>query len=810
MLNEGDEPVPGYRLEGFLGRGQFGEVWRASSPGGAAVALKFLDLRERQGVKELRAVQQIKTIRHPHLASVIALWLLNSAGDVLGDNLLSVAADNRPRRDEEVQRDTQLPTETATLSAEQIPRRLVVATLLCDKNLCDRLKECQQQGLDGIPPDELLSTMAESAKGIDFLNAPQHRLEDDRVSIQHCDIKPANIMLTGDSVMIGDFGLARFFSDSWATLTGTEMAGSPAYMAPECINQRPSPNTDQYSLAITYFELRTGRLPFASASVVDVLDAHRNGTLDLSALESSERTVISKATAVDPKARFGSCQDMVRALAAAFADDESASTPHTERSRHGQRLVGVLVLTVAITGAVIGSRFLKTPNPPTNSAPLAARGISRESLALAQNHAREAFQIAARAEDDLAQWDTAVTRYQQALRIDRGTYAVVPPLEAVVNQPEQDRFTMRCLATSHGRDWLVTRLHGNQIVLWQLGHSPFTHGVIHEHQNASQSSGDICNVTARGQYVVSADLDERICITKLDNAGSVVTTVRPTKLRGWALSISFDQRWLVAGNLDGHLHRWDLSWQDPQSEPVLLGQHADQVHEVVVTPDNHWAISASTDGHTSRWNLQQPDPTSQDAQLTSRRTDSSALAVSGDGQFVAFGKAANQQGEYPIALVRLTNGPSPAPKSGHLDAVSCLAFGPPSSLENDSDRASLLASGSSDGSVHVWDLAQPDSRALNGQHTGEVRSIVFGPVAGWIASGSDDGTVRLWHYSDPASRPLVLDGASGRIAQVAITPRWLVAGCHNGALLTWDLRRCLVVKLACDALQIPVAQPAAK
>ena len=87
MLKVGDQPIPGYRIESLLGRGQFGEVWRATSPGGAQVALKFLDLSDRQGVKELRAVQQIKTIRHPHLASVIALWLRNSVGQVLDDKL---------------------------------------------------------------------------------------------------------------------------------------------------------------------------------------------------------------------------------------------------------------------------------------------------------------------------------------------------------------------------------------------------------------------------------------------------------------------------------------------------------------------------------------------------------------------------------------------------------------------------------------------------------------------------------------------------------------------------------------------------
>ena len=54
----GDEPVPGtgYRLTGFLGRGGFGEVRRASAPGGAEAAIKILRLGGTEGRKEFRAL----------------------------------------------------------------------------------------------------------------------------------------------------------------------------------------------------------------------------------------------------------------------------------------------------------------------------------------------------------------------------------------------------------------------------------------------------------------------------------------------------------------------------------------------------------------------------------------------------------------------------------------------------------------------------------------------------------------------------------------------------------------------------------
>ena len=56
LLRAGDQPVPGFRLVEYLGRGQFGDVWKASAPGGPFAALKFISLSGKKGAKEFRAL----------------------------------------------------------------------------------------------------------------------------------------------------------------------------------------------------------------------------------------------------------------------------------------------------------------------------------------------------------------------------------------------------------------------------------------------------------------------------------------------------------------------------------------------------------------------------------------------------------------------------------------------------------------------------------------------------------------------------------------------------------------------------------
>jgi serine/threonine protein kinase len=298
----GIEIVPGYRLQKMLGRGGFGEVWQAEGPGRVSAAVKIIDkVEEKAGRKEFRALKLIKDLRHPNLVSITGFWLKDADGRLL---------------------DSDAYIDDAATSSEIRPSELVVAMDLCEKSLLDRLAECRkglaEETPGGIPLDELLEYMEAAAKAIDYLNT--------RHQIQHRDIKPHNIMIVGGSAQVCDFGLASAISTARTSMGG---AGSLAYMAPEVYSTKlPSGATDQYSLAITYCELRTGRLPLSDVESFAVLDdAKRKGMLDLSLLDERERGPILRAASLDPAARFATCYDMVQDLRRAMSAGFSVSAP---------------------------------------------------------------------------------------------------------------------------------------------------------------------------------------------------------------------------------------------------------------------------------------------------------------------------------------------------------------------------------------------------------------------------------------------------------------------------------------------------
>ncbi len=120
-----------------------------------------------------------------------------------------------------------------------------------------------------LPPAEALSIVKAIAAG---LNAAHKN------GVIHRDVKPANILFRKDGTpLLTDFGIAKKLSASVDELTRTgTFLGSPNYMAPEQAEAGPiDGRADIYALGVIFYEMLTGRKPYQSQSVINVIVQHK-------------------------------------------------------------------------------------------------------------------------------------------------------------------------------------------------------------------------------------------------------------------------------------------------------------------------------------------------------------------------------------------------------------------------------------------------------------------------------------------------------------------------------------------------------
>jgi serine/threonine-protein kinase len=214
--------VPGYDVQGEVGRGGMGVVYRAWHRRlHRAVALKMLLAGPCARPEELerfqREAEAIAALGHPNIVQV------HDVGDVDGRPYFTMELVEGGSLAEHIQGVPQPARQAAAL----------VATL------ADAIQVAHQSG------------------------------------IVHRDLKPGNILLTRDGTpKVTDFGLARRMEgDGELTLSGTPV-GTPNYMAPEQARgdkRAIGPATDLYALGAILYELLTGRPPFCAESATATL-----------------------------------------------------------------------------------------------------------------------------------------------------------------------------------------------------------------------------------------------------------------------------------------------------------------------------------------------------------------------------------------------------------------------------------------------------------------------------------------------------------------------------------------------------------
>src|SRR3954453_13984667 len=220
------EPRPGdsvgpYRITRTIGRGRMGVVFEGVADGGTPVAIKVVttelsqdEVFVRRFKREVAAAQKIQ---HPHVVPVLG------AGEEHG-----------------------LP--------------YLVQQLIPGGSLHDRIAATGKLDLP-----TTINLLRGPAEGIDMLHGS---------GLVPRDIKPANILVDGETAYVTDFGLAKDSQASNLTRPGQAL-GSLDYMAPEQIRgEDVSAATDIYALGCMIHECLTGTPPYGGRPSMRVLFAH--------------------------------------------------------------------------------------------------------------------------------------------------------------------------------------------------------------------------------------------------------------------------------------------------------------------------------------------------------------------------------------------------------------------------------------------------------------------------------------------------------------------------------------------------------
>jgi serine/threonine-protein kinase len=304
----------------LLGAGGMGQVYQAQDTKlKRVVAIKRMAPRLQQDERDrrrfLREAQQASALNHPNIASIYDV--IEEQGEIL---LIMEYVEGTPLR--------------AKLRAHQ-----------------------------DFSADEFFKV---AVQGVEGLNAAHEK------GILHGDIKPENIMLTPDGrVKVLDFGVARRFSLgnaneatlTVATLSGG-MEGTPAYMAPEVLMQKPyDGRADLFSMGLVCYEMLGGKQPFETDSMAgtlaSVLHTEPPPIEQLNPkISSSISAVVQTMLAKDPAQRYSTARDLLVDLRRVQqGEDPVFAHGGPARKKAKFKVPQKIAMAMVVTALIVGAAF---------------------------------------------------------------------------------------------------------------------------------------------------------------------------------------------------------------------------------------------------------------------------------------------------------------------------------------------------------------------------------------------------------------------------------------------------------------------
>ena len=283
----------------------------------------------------------------------------------------------------------------------------------------------------------------------------------------------------------------------------------------------------------------------------------------------------------------------------------------------------------------------------------------------------------------------------------------------------------------------------------------------------------------KGQLLASAAEDNTIKLWNLET-GSCVQTLQGHQYWVKAIAFSPDGKTLASGSFDSTVKIWNS--QTGECLKTLLG------HNAVVTclgfsPQGDRLVTGSYDQSVKIWDIS----TGQCLDTLQKHTNRVwSVAFHPQGKLVVSGGD-----DHAIKVWEIQTGKCIKTLQGNSNAIYAIAYSDRCNQQN------LLASGHEDQTLKLWNVdinapqtLEPDLQpfqVLRG-HSDRILSVAFSPNGQMLASGSADRTIRLWNPHTGKSLK-TLQGHRSWVWGIAISPdnKFLASGSYDHTVKVWDL-----------------------
>jgi len=574
--------------------------------------------------------------------------------------------------------------------------------------------------------------------------------------IVHRDITPENMLIGAhDEILLSDFGIATMAQSSHYQTR--DIVGTVSYMAPEQIQGKPRPASDQYALAIIVYEWLTGACPF-HGSFTEVAAQQMYAPLPplgdrLPNVSSDVEQVMMIALAKDPERRFSSVQAFANALEQACGGDETVRLDNSTILPAAPPRPAAATIAPSPTPVMTPVTPLPTipayPNtpPPEVYLPPPVQYPPPVSAAAEPHYTRRYVLFAglgalALVGGGVATWEllshrpspgpitnvtptsapnpTATTQPNPTATTQPNPTATAgPPVPTLATyQGPGNMFTASWLPTSGA--YIASAGKGANIEVWYANSgSNFT--------QYATPAGQIFHVAwSPDGSSIAAGMDHGYIQVWNTSSGQAVFSQQAHSNKFVnCVAWSPDGSYLVSGGGDGTAIVWNVAQQLQMFSYTL---HTAYINAVSWSHNGQWIVSGGGDDTAQVWNASDGSHL-----LTySRHTnDILALAWSRDDSRVA---SASDDGT--VQIWDAQSGATYLTYRGHSGyQVVAMDWSP---------DGTLIASGGTDSIVQVWEAASGALQRVYRGHTSEIEGIAWSPDSTKVASASDDFTVRVW------------------------------------------------------------------